>query len=164
MPHFTTRRIVPHTPEQMFDLVADVERYPQFLPLCESLTVLSREPIDGGERIIARMSVGYGLVRETFKTDVRLLRQTRQIAVRYLEGPFRHLDNTWDFRPGDFQPHAGGGPAQVGCEVVFFIDYEFRSLPLQLLMGAMFDRAFRKFAEAFEARAAQVYGQPAPST
>ena len=148
MPHFTTTRIVRHTPEQMFDLVADVERYPEFLPLCESLTVRGRDKdAAGNERIQCRLTVGYGMMRETFITEVVLKRAEQHIAVRYLEGPFRKLDNTWDFR--------AHGP---GCEVEFFIDYEFRSLPLQLLMGAMFDRAFRKFAEAFEARADAIHG------
>ena len=147
MPRFTTRRVVRHSPARMFDLVADVERCPEFLPLCESLTVKTREKTAACERIVARMCVGYGPVHECFTTEVRLLREQSKIAVRYLEGPFRRLDNTWDFLP-----HADG------CEVVFFIDYEFRSFPLQLLMGAMFDKAFRKFAEAFETRANALYG------
>jgi coenzyme Q-binding protein COQ10 len=151
MPQFTTRRIVRYTPEQMFDLVADVERYPEFLPLCESLVVRARDKnAEGHERIECRLTVGYGLMRETFITEVVLRRAKLHIDVRYLEGPFRKLDNVWDFRE-----HA------AGCEVVFFIDYEFRSLPLQLLMGAMFDRAFRKFAQAFEERAEKVYGDAA---
>ena len=148
MPQFTTRRIVRHTPAQMFDLVADVERYPEFLPLCEGLVVRSRDTDAAGhDRIACRLTVGYGLLRETFITQVTLVRPRQHISVRYLEGPFRKLDNTWDFREH-----------QTGCEVAFFIDYEFRSLPLQLLMGAMFDKAFRKFAAAFETRADAVYG------
>ena len=155
MPKFTTQRIVPYTREQMFDLVADVERYPEFLPLCEGLTVHARQPSIGsgkvaaaeGERIEASMTVGYGPLRETFKVEVNLRHAQRHIAVRYLEGPFRRLDNTWDFLP-----HA------TGCEVVFYIAYEFGSLPLQMLMGSMFDRAFRRFAQSFEARAAHIYG------
>jgi coenzyme Q-binding protein COQ10 len=148
MPQFTTRRLVRHTPEQMFDLVADVERYPEFLPLCESLVVRARDTnAKGHERIECQLTVGYGLMRETFITEVVLKRAAWHIDVRYLEGPFRTLNNTWDFRP-----------LEPGCEVAFFIDYEFRSLPLQLLMGAMFDRAFRKFAEAFEARANAIHG------
>lgn len=150
MPSFRTQRLVRYTPKQMFDLVADVERYPEFLPLCESLTVRSRETdAAGNDRIACRLSVGYGVVRETFITEVTLKPAQNKIDVRYLEGPFRKLNNIWDFRTHP-----------TGCEVNFFIDYEFRSLPLQLLMGSMFDRAFRKFAEAFEERAATVYGSP----
>jgi coenzyme Q-binding protein COQ10 len=148
MPQCTTRRLVRFTPRQMYDLVADVERYPQFLPLCESLTVQSRDTTAAGhERIVSRLSVGYGLVHETFTTEVLLKEPNLRIDVRYLEGAFRKLDNRWAFRP-----------VPGGCEIEFFIDYEFASLPLQLLMGAMFDKAFRKFSEAFEARAETVYG------
>ena len=147
MPSFRTRRLVRFTPEQMFALVADVERYPEFLPLCENLTVRSREPIAGdGERVICQMVASLGPIRESFTSEVVLRPTERRIDVRYLEGPFRKLDNVWAFQPD---------PA--GCAVEFFIDYEFRSLPLQLLMGGMFDRAFRKFAEAFEERACAVY-------
>lgn len=148
MPTFRTVRHVPYTPEAMLELVADVERYPEFLPLCESLKVLSRkrEP-DGAEIIVARMGVGYGPIHETFTSRVEIARTGLQIQVSYLDGPFRRLENTWSFR-------ASGN----GCDVDFHIDYEFRSIALQLLLGAMFDRAFRKFAEAFETRARKVYG------
>lgn len=147
MPSFRTRRSVRFSPEQMFALVADVERYPEFLPLCESLTVRSREPLDGGgERLVCRMVAGLGKIRESFTSEVILQPEARRIHVRYLEGPFRKLDNTWSFQSDT-----------VGCAVDFHIEYEFRSLPLQLLMGSVFDRAFRKFAEAFEERAGDIY-------
>ena len=149
MPSFRTQRIVPHPPKAMFDLVADVERYPEFLPLCESLKVLSRGQLaDGGEEIVAAMAVGYGPVRETFTTKVRLDRANERILVSYVNGPFRHLENTWLF-----QCHPDG------CRVDFSIIYEFRSMALGIAMGALFDRAFRKFAEAFEARADEIYGE-----
>lgn len=159
MPQFTTKRIVTHSPAQMFALVADVERYPEFLPLCESLVVRARDTdAAGNDRISCRLTVGYGLVRETFTTQVTLQRAEQRIAVRYLEGPFRKLDNIWNFRGHPVDGLAGGPMGcPSGCEVEFFIDYEFRSLPLQLLMGAMFDRAFRKFSAAFEARADEIY-------
>ena len=148
MPTFRTVRHVPHTPEAMLELVADVEHYPEFLPLCESLKVLSREhEADGTEIIVARMGVGYGPIHETFTSRVQIARGSHHIRVTYLDGPFRRLENTWSFR-------ASGN----GCDVHFHIDYEFRSIALQLLLGAMFDRAFRKFAEAFETRARKVYG------
>jgi coenzyme Q-binding protein COQ10 len=148
MPKFETKRIVRYSPTQMFDLVADVERYPEFLPLCESLVVRARDTDDAGhDRITCRLTVGYALMHETFTTQVTLKRRENLISVSYLEGPFRRLDNAWEFRED---------PA--GCAVQFYIDYEFRSLPLQLLMGSMFDRAFRKFTQAFEERAETVYG------
>ena len=152
MPQFETHRPVPHTPDQMFDLVADVERYPQFLPLCEGLTVRRRTPREGGgEVLLADMTVGYKAIRETFTSRVTLDPANLKILVEYVDGPFRYLENRWSFRP-----------AEKGSEVVFFISYEFASRMLGLLMGAMFDKAFRKFAEAFERRADAVYGAGVP--
>lgn len=153
MPTFTTRRIVAHGPAAMFDLVADIERYPEFLPLCEALEVRTRhKEADGTELITARMTVGYGPIRESFLSRVRLDRANQVILVDYLDGPFRSLENRWTFRD-----HA------KGAEVEFFIAYEFKSLALQLLMGAMFDTAFRRFQTAFEERANRVYGRAGPS-
>ena len=150
MPSFETLRPVPYRPDAMLELVADVERYPQFLPLCESLKVLSRiRAADRAEVIVARMSVGYGPLRESFTSRISIDRQANQIDVTHLDGPFRQLDNRWRFLP-----------ARNGCEVAFFIAYEFRSLALQILLGSMFDRVFRKFSEAFEMRARQIYGRP----
>ncbi len=147
MPKFETKRIVQHSPEQMFDLVADVERYPEFLPLCEALTVRSHKERDGKELLLADMTVGYKAVRETFTTQVLLNRSERTIDVKYIDGPFRYLDNRWRFEP----------EGEGRCAVHFFIDYEFKSRILGALMGSMFDRAFRMFAEAFEKRADTVY-------
>ena len=131
----------------MFDLVADVERYPEFLPLCEALTVRTRKERDGKELLVADMTVGYKAIRETFATQVLLNRAERVIDVKYIDGPFKYLDNRWRFE------EAPGG----GSVVNFFIDYEFKSRILGALMGSMFDRAFRMFAEAFEARADKIY-------
>ncbi|WLS02329.1 type II toxin-antitoxin system RatA family toxin [Shinella oryzae] len=148
MPQFETRRPVPHTPEEMYALVADVERYPEFLPLCEALSIRSRKERDGKELLVADMTVGYKAIRETFTTQVLLNAAERAIDVKYIDGPFRYLDNRWRF---DALP-AGG------CSVHFYIDYEFKSRILGALMGSMFDRAFRMFTEAFEKRAATIYG------
>lgn len=155
MPSYATMRRVPHTPHQMFDLVADVERYPEFLPLCEGLAVRRREGTPEKPVIIADMTAGYGAIRETFKSRVTLERTAVPplILVEYLDGPFRRLENRWRFKPAP----------TGGCDVDFFIDYEFKSIMLGLLMGALFDRAFQKFAGAFEARARQVYGAPVPA-
>ena len=148
MPQFETRRPVPHTTEQILDLVDYVERYPQFLPLCEGLTVRRRTPREGGgEVLLADMSVGYKAIRETFTTQVLLNRADLAIDVKYIDGPFRYLDNRWRFEP----------LPDGGCSVHFFIDYEFKSRILGALMGSMFDRAFRMFTEAFEKRAAAIY-------
>jgi coenzyme Q-binding protein COQ10 len=147
MPKFEATRRVAHTPDEMFCLVADVEKYPEFLPLCESLTVRSRKERDGKTVLVADMSIGYKAIRETFTTQVLLKPEERTIDVKYIDGPFKYLSNIWSFEP-----------ASDGCFVRFFIDYEFKSRLLAALMGTMFDRAFRMFAEAFEKRADAIYG------
>jgi coenzyme Q-binding protein COQ10 len=153
MPSFRTTRPVPHSPQQMFDLVADVERYPEFLPLCEELRVRRRvQSGEGIETLVAEMSIGYKAISERFTTRVTLDRPRLRILVEYVDGPFSYLENRWSF-----VPRAGG------ADIEFFITYEFKSRALGLLMGAVFDRAFRKFAEAFEERADLVYGRAAQS-
>jgi coenzyme Q-binding protein COQ10 len=135
----------------MFDVVADVERYPEFLPLCESLAVESRTATANGSVLVARMSVGYRAIREAFTTRVTLEPAAPAILVEYLDGPFSHLENRWRFLP-----------TPGGCEIDFFIDYQFRSTMLALVVGAAFDKAVRHYAEAFEARARALYrAQPA---
>jgi coenzyme Q-binding protein COQ10 len=152
MPQFTTRRSVRHSADDMFDLVADVEKYPQFVPLCQSLRVRRRTAAEVGiEIVVAEMTVAYKLIRETFTSKVTLDRPRLQILVQYLDGPFRKMENRWAFvATGDNR-----------CDVEFAIDYEFKSRTLGILMGAMFETAFRRFAAAFEARADQVYGKSA---
>jgi coenzyme Q-binding protein COQ10 len=149
MPKFETSRSVRHTPEQMFDLVADVRKYPEFLPLCERLVVRSEQERDGKRLLTADMTVAYKFVRETFTSQVLLRPADREIDVKYVEGPFRYLDNRWTFEP-----------SSGGTNVRFAIDYEFKSRTLGALVGSVFDRAFRRFAEAFEQRADEVYGSP----
>ncbi|HHZ09547.1 MAG TPA: type II toxin-antitoxin system RatA family toxin [Rhizobiales bacterium] len=149
MPKFETTRRALHSADQMFALVADVERYPEFLPLCEALTVRSRKERDGRTMLVADMTVGYKAIRETFTSQVLLKPDVNEIDVKYLEGPFRYLSNVWRFLPA--------GPS--ACDVEFFIDYEFKSRILGALMGAMFDRAFRMFTDAFEKRADAIYGK-----
>ena len=151
MPQFETRRRLPYTARQMYDLVADVERYPEFLPLCDVLRIRSRAPKENGEELICDMEVGYFAIRERFKTRVLLDPAQSRIVANYIEGPFRQLENRWRFT--DVAIASGGG-----SEVDFFIAYEFKSMLLQMLMGSMFDTAFRKFTDAFEQRARQVYG------
>jgi coenzyme Q-binding protein COQ10 len=133
----------------MFALVADVEKYPLFVPMCENLTVKSRKDREGKELLLADMSVGYKLIRETFTSQVLLDRAALVIETKYIDGPFKYLNNRWRF--------AETGPG--ACDVHFFIDYEFKSRMLGMVMGSMFDIAFRKFTAAFEARADLVYGR-----
>jgi len=152
MQRFSNRRRVRHRAEQMFDLVADVERYPEFVPLCQSMKIRHRmlKP-DGTEIVVAEMVVSFKLVRETFTSQVTLDRPNLKILVEYLEGPFSTLENRWTFEPNGDQ----------ACDVGFFIQYEFKSRMLGLLMGTMFDTAFSRLSAAFEKRADQVYGKPA---
>jgi coenzyme Q-binding protein COQ10 len=150
MPEFTTTRRVAHSPDKMFDLVADVDRYPEFVPFCERLTVRRRGKDDVGRDVfVADMTVGYKLVRETFTSKVTLDREALEIDADYLDGPFRTMENRWNFRA-----HPDGG-----CEVRFHIAYEFKSRTLAMLMGAVFDRVFRTFVHAFETRADALYGK-----
>jgi coenzyme Q-binding protein COQ10 len=150
MPQFSSKRRVRHTASDMFELVADVDKYPLFVPLCSALRVKSRtEKAESVTVLVADMTVAYKIVSETFTSRVTLDRPNLKILVEYLNGPFSRLQNRWTFRSKD----------ENSCEVEFFIDYEFRSRTLALLMGAMFDTAFRKFAVAFEQRADKVYGR-----
>ncbi|SCY82685.1 type II toxin-antitoxin system RatA family toxin [Microvirga guangxiensis] len=148
MPSFRMTRTVKHKPAQMFALVADVERYPEFLPLCEELRVIRRvQSGEGVETLVAAMRVGYKAINESFTTRVTLDEPRLRIQVEYVDGPFKYLENRWNFRE-----------APGGCEVEFYINYEFKSFALGLLMGTVFDKAFRKFTEAFEERANTIFG------
>ena len=139
-----------HSASEMFDLVADVERYPEFVPLCQSLKIRQRNPgPNGTEVVIADMTVSFKLVRETFTSRVTLDRPNLNILVEYLRGPFSKLENRWTFEP----------KSDNSCEVGFYIAYEFKSRMLALLMGSMFDAAFQRFAAAFEKRADRIYGK-----
>lgn len=150
MPQFSTKRRVRHSAEKMFGLVADTENYPKFVPLCEALRVKSRT--DKGEGItvlVADMTVAYKFAHYTFTSRVTLDRPNLKIMVEYIDGPFRRLQNRWAFRAVD----------EGACDVEFFIDYEFRSRTLGMLMGTVFDSVFRRMASAFEERANRIYGR-----
>ena len=150
MPTFRTSRTVRHTAAEMFDLVADVERYPEFLPLCQSLQIRRETPLEGGRRqLLADMRIGYKAVRESFVSRVTLDRPNLVILVEYVDGPFRRMENRWQF---------ADDTAGV-CTVAFFLDYEFKSRMFGMLMGSVFDAAFRRFAESFEQRAHVVYAR-----
>ena len=153
MPQFTTERRIAHSAAAMFALVADVERYPAFVPLCQSLVVRRRR--DEGERevVVADMTVAFKVVRETFTTRVVLDRSNHVIDIAYLDGPFEHLDGRWSFAPD----------GEGACVVHFEIDYKFRSRVLAAVMGAAFETMFRKFIVAFEKRADAIYGRVAAS-
>jgi coenzyme Q-binding protein COQ10 len=146
---YETIHSVAHSADDMFTLVAWVEDYPKYLPLCEDLKVRSRAQRDGREILVATMVVGYGPIKESFTTEIALDPLTRTIHVQYLDGPFSHLENRWRFHPrGERQ-----------CDVDFYIAYSFRSRLFERLVGGLFDRAVRKYTDAFEARADAVYGR-----
>jgi coenzyme Q-binding protein COQ10 len=149
MTSFRTTRRVRHAAEEMFDLVADVEAYPKFVPLCLALHIRRRSETEDGKQVfVADMEVGYKAIRECFTSRVTLDRANLEIFVEYVDGPFKQMENRWHFvSNGD---HA--------CTVEFDIAYEFKSRTFALVLGGMFDAAFRKFAEAFETRANAVYG------
>ena len=150
MPQFTTKRRVRHAAAEMFDLVADVEHYPEFVPFCRSLKVRRRSTdAQGRDILVCDMTIAYKLIQETFATSVTFDRAALHIGVDYLSGPFRRLENRWVFRAID-----GGG-----CDVEFFLFYEFKSRTFAMLMGAMFEAVFRRFADAFEQRADKVYAK-----
>lgn len=154
MPSFRTTRRVRHSAQNMFDLVTDVEAYPQFVPLCTGMRLRQRtRNAEGVETLLADMEVGYKAIRERFTSRVVCDRANLTILVDYVDGPFSRMKNRWVFRD---QPGAGRG----GSTVEFFIDYEFKSRVLSLLMGSMFDTAFRRFSAAFDRRADEVYGRP----
>jgi coenzyme Q-binding protein COQ10 len=140
---------VAHSADAMYALVARVEEYPKFLPLVEALKVKRREQDARTETLIATMTVGYKLIRESFTTKVVLDPTARTIFVEYLDGPFHHLENRWHFIPR----------SDGGCDIDFYIAYSFSSRIFERLVGGLFDKAVRKYTDAFEARADEVYGR-----
>ena len=144
MPRFTEQKLVPYRDEQLFALVADVGRYPEFLPWCVGATVRSSTETE----LVADLTIGFGPFRESFTSRVALQRPGL-IRVRYENGPFRYLTNQWRFIP---DPR--------GCRVDFFVDFEFRSRILQAAIGVVFNEAVRRMVNAFRKRARDVYGPP----
>lgn len=150
MPQFSSKRRVQHSADEMFGLVADVGRYPEFVPLCSSLRVRNRtEKGEGVTVLVADMTVAYKLIRQTFTSRVTLDRPNFKILVEYVDGPFRHMQNRWAFK----------SVSEAVCDVEFFIEYEFKSRTLGALMGTLFDSVFRRMAGAFERRADQIYSR-----
>ena len=148
MPGIRETRRLPYSAEQMFDLVADVGRYREFLPW----VIATRVRSDNEHEMVADMVVGFKSLRESFTSRVKKDRP-REIDVHYIDGPLRDLDNTWAFRP----------TADGGCEIDFSVDFTFKNRVFEKLAGQYFDRAFRKMVEAFEMRAAELYGNNSSS-
>ena len=152
MPTHAERKILPYSPAQMFNLVADIERYPEFLPWCVACRITRRD----GSIIWGDLMVGFKVFRETFTSKVTL-HGGHGIDVEYIDGPFRYLNNHWKFMPAT---EASGGQ---GCEINFFIDFEFRSRMLQVVANTVFKEAVRRMVGAFEIRAGIIYGQTQPA-
>ena len=144
MPTHAEKRHLPYRPDQLFDMVADIERYPEFLPWCVGARIRSRDE----NVIVADLMIGFRMIRERFTSKVTLDRPAHRIDVAYTEGPFRYLDNHWIFEPD------GKG----GTQLDFYVDFEFRSLLLQKVIGVVFHEAVRRMVGAFEARAKHLYG------
>ena len=144
MPTHAERRVLPYTPEQLFDLVAGVEHYPEFLPWCIGARVTRRDQ----NLVVADLIIGFKMFRERFTSRVTLDRPNLRIDVAYTDGPFKYLNNHWIFHP-----HSNGS-----CDVEFFVDFEFRSRLLQKAIELLFAEAVRRMVGAFETRAQKLYG------
>ncbi|MEM9781751.1 MAG: type II toxin-antitoxin system RatA family toxin [Pseudomonadota bacterium] len=152
MPTHAEKRVLPYTAQQLYDLVAGVDQYPKFLPWCSAARVRSREPLpEGREQVDADLVISFKLFRERFGSRVTLDPGRLVIDVEYIDGPFRYLNNHWEFhdRPGEGR-----------AEVDFYVDFEFKSRTLQSVVGLVFNEAMQRIVRAFEDRAADVYGAP----
>ena len=147
MPEFETVREVRHKSADMFELVADIEKYPEFLPFCQSLQIQSTRQTESCPVHRAYMVIGYKGLRQGFTSLVIEERAQSRIRMRHIDGPFLYMEGQWLFEE-----------REGGCAVRFSIDYAFKSRALSVLMGSVFDKAFRRFAEAFETRADEIYG------
>ena len=147
MPSHSETKRLPYTARQMYDLVADVGSYPEFLPWNSAARIRSRTPFQGGEVIEADLVISFKVFRERFGSRVTLWHEAKRIDTEYLDGPFRHMRSTWAFRdvPGC-------------CEVEFHVDFEFRNAILQKIIGVVFNDAMMRVVRAFERRAAELYG------
>lgn len=147
MPTHSETRKLPYSADQMFDLVADVADYPAFLPWCAAARIRSREDKGDHEVMEADLVISFKVFRERFGSRVTLWPEKRRIDTEYLDGPFKYLKSYWLFRD-----------AEAGCEVEFFVDFEFRNAILQKVIGVVFTEAMHRIVRAFESRAASLYG------
>lgn len=146
MPTHSETRFMPYTPQQMYDLVADVAAYPKFLPWCAAARIRSREAKGEADVLEADLVISFKLFRERFGSRVTLHGAQQRIDTEYLDGPFRYMKSNWSF-----------APAEGGCDVSFFVDFEFRNAVLQSIIGVVFNEAMQRIVRAFERRAAELY-------
>lgn len=148
MPHHSETRFLPYTPQEMYDLVADVANYPKFLPWNAAARIRSREDMgNGSERMEADLIISFKVFREKFGSRVILWKDAKKIDTEYLDGPFRHMRSNWHFRE-----------AEGGCEIDFMVDFEFKNAILQGIIGVVFNEAMHRIVRAFERRAIDLYG------
>ena len=152
MPRHHETRILPYSPQQMYDLVADVRSYPEFLPWTAAARIRNREQIGASEVLLADLVISFKVFRETFGSRVVLHPQEKRIETSYIDGPFHHMESVWVFRD------APGAGDRSSCEVDFTVDFEFRSRLLQGAATMFFNDAMTRVVRAFERRAAQLYG------
>ncbi|MBL9057597.1 MAG: type II toxin-antitoxin system RatA family toxin [Rhodobacteraceae bacterium] len=148
MPRHAETKTLPYRADQMFALVADVARYPEFLPWTAAARIRSRKPVEGGELMEADLVISFKVFRERFGSRVTLLPGQNRILTEYIDGPFKHLKSVWTFadRP------------EGGCDVGFEVDFEFRNAILAGIIGLVFNEAMSRVVRAFEARAQALYG------
>lgn len=152
MPHHHESKHLPYKAVQMYDLVADVARYPEFLPWTAAARIRSRSPIAGGGEVMeADLVISFKVFRERFGSQVTLLPSENKILTEYIDGPFKHLKSIWTFQD-----------TPTGCDVSFEVDFEFRNPILAGLIGLVFNEAMTRVVRAFEARAAKLYAVPNP--
>ncbi|WP_187431878.1 Persistence and stress-resistance toxin PasT [Roseobacter fucihabitans] len=149
MPTHSETRKLPYSAQQMYDLVADVARYPEFLPWCSAARVKSVTPQDNQQIMVADLVVSFKVFRERFTSRVVLTPDDKNIDTEYLDGPFRYMKSNWAF-----------ADVEGGCEVSFFVDFAFRNMILERLIGVVFNEAMQRIVRAFEARAEALYGKP----
>ena len=148
MPKHSETRQMPYSAQQMYDLIADIGAYPKFLPWCAGARIRDRKQVGDTEVIDADLVISFKVFREQFGSRVTLHPDDLKIDVEYIDGPFRYLNNHWSFTPLD----------SGGCEVDFFVDFEFKSAMLQAVIGVVFNEAMRRIVGAFESRAKELYG------
>ena len=145
--HFETRKL-PYSADQMYDLVADISAYPQFLPWCSAARIRSRTTQGECETVEADLVISFKVFRESFASRVELWNMAKKIDTQYLEGPFKHMKSSWEFVD-----------TPSGCDVCFFVDFEFKNAILRSIIGVVFNEAMQRIVRAFESRAEMLYGK-----
>jgi len=148
MPVHSETRKLPYSADQMYDLVADISAYPQFLPWCSAARIRSRTTQGECETVEADLVISFKVFRESFASRVELWNMAKKIDTQYLEGPFKHMKSSWEFVD-----------TPTGCDVCFFVDFEFKNAILRSIIGVVFNEAMQRIVRAFESRAEMLYGK-----